>query len=144
MRKTLSFFFICCLSFIFTKCYNKPEDLPTGREIVSQIEQLDLQPETITAFRIDDFSEPASLYELPEDHMYVSGQGRGNVWAIVENGGNLNVFIETLDEGHKGEKGLAYSADQSQPNWDPDKYGEHWKLGGRVDENWWKIYWDMN
>lgn len=68
----------------------------------------------------------------------VRGEGSGLVWVHRANGRTC-VWIETVDRGHVGEWGYAWSSDGTPPDWPYDAWGERWSLVTQLDAHWWTI-----
>jgi hypothetical protein len=100
--------------------------------------------DSLYQFTLQDLDDPSSIHPLTSPPpLAISGQGRGHVWAIRK-GESLNIWIETVDQGHAGEYGYAYHPDSTETGWDADRFGEYWSYGERLDDHWWIIYNDLN
>jgi hypothetical protein len=60
------------------------------------------------------------------------------VW-LSRQKGNIVLWLETLDLGHAGQFGYAWSANGNVPEWRADDWGEFWSLGKPLEEGWWRI-----
>ena len=106
--------------------------------IIAKIIELDPPKETLTKYKMTDFSDLSTLKKMPDDYFSERGRGKGNIW-VHPTGGNLVVFIETKDNGHAGEFGLAYSKTGETPIWYDDEWGELWSLDKQISDHWWKV-----
>lgn len=107
-------------------------------KIVIEIKKLAIPVETLVEYKIDDFSNLSTLKKLPDNYQSISGKGRGHIW-IYKTANNLSIFIETLDHGHAGSFGVAYSENGEVPNWDSDNWVERWNINKKINEHWWEM-----
>lgn len=111
-------------------------------EMVKTIEAFHFSQNELGRYQFHNLDNPDLAQRLhPEDEI-VPGQCAGMVWALQVDG-SLRVWIETVDRGHAGEWGYAYSSDGKPPVWNADLFGEHWFLGKQLDAHWWMIYFDL-
>ncbi len=81
--------------------------------------------------------DPGRLHPAgSSDH--TRGRGRGLVWVVVHDDGTQHVFIETIDLGHAGEYGYAWSS-EGTPRWPADELGERWELSREIGDGWWTV-----
>ncbi len=103
-----------------------------------------VQPGKRLELRVETVAEPRSLRaRRPEENL--RGREVGNVWASREATGELTVIVETLDMGHAGRGGFAYS---EKP---PQKEGNLYFVGDseylncteplkQVADRWWEVW----
>lgn len=72
------------------------------------------------------------------------GSGAGRVWITSAAPGEVHAWIQTVDWGHAGSYGYAYSSDGSVPTWQADDYGERWDIGRSISKNWWIIAFNLD
>jgi hypothetical protein len=106
--------------------------------IVDVIKKLELPIGKLEKYKIEDFSYPFIIKKLPDSSTVVRGKGKGRIW-VFKTKENLLVFIETEDNGHAGEYGLAYSESGQFPEWNNDEWGEFWSIGNKINSNWWNM-----
>ncbi len=110
--------------------------------IVEKIGPLGPTKSEMCRYQFPDIDQPQLIELLRPEDQDVSGQGAGMVWALRADS-SLQVWIETVDWGHAGEWGYAYSSDGKPPVWNADLFGERWFLGKQLDAHWWTIYFDL-
>lgn len=129
-------------------------DLKVCKDIVEEIEKQDLPLDTLMEFYIKDLDLKNSLSSVVRNSKYElivansgetirRGNGRGRIHAHRTDS-YLTVLIETIDHGHAGEYGYAYSSDPNNISWNNDYWGESWTIGSQINKNWWKIYYDLD
>jgi hypothetical protein len=113
---------------------------------------MELEPDRDHALRIDDLTKPQSIRFLKPEEAFRRGQNAGNVWARRSSNGKLSVVIETRDLGHAGEYGFAYSDVALSPR----PFGASWleiDVPGplslvlpnmKIDDNWWKVVYNLD
>ena len=115
-------------------------DMKTAVAVVQLLQ--DVPAGELGRYYLRDFDDRGTLQAVPPGHESMRGEGRGRVW-VYRTASNLEVFIETLDRGHAGEYGLAYSENGSPPRWRHDEWGDRWSVGRQIDEHWWLISYEL-
>lgn len=107
--------------------------------IVEAVQRNTAEHAGLSIFHASDLSDPTSITVIPpEMPVPERGKGAGHIW-VSRSGDLLTVWIETLDLGHAGEYGYAYSTTDQEPAWDHDAWGERWQLEDRLEAHWWMI-----
>ena len=128
-------------------------DLKVCKEIVELIRSQGFPLDTVMEFYIEDLDLKNGLSSMVRNSNYelivvnsgetiIRGRGRGQIHAH-RTASHLTVFIETVDHGHAGEYGYAYSSVPNVISWNNDYWGELWTIGSQINKHWWKIYYDL-
>lgn len=113
-------------------------DLQVCKEVVEEIKMQEIPLDTLMEFYIKDLdlnSGLSSVVRNSNDDLIVvnsgetirRGRGRGRIHAYRTNS-NLTVLIETIDHGHAGDYGYAYSSDPNKISWNNYYWGESWSI----------------
>ena len=132
---TFRIFLAGVLSVVLLSC---SDSTATYDAVIDEIKKIQLPIDTLEKFKIDDFSNAASIKKSADTGTVARGDGRGCIW-VYKTKDNLLVFIETEDKGHAGEYGVAYSENQQAPVWNHDEWGERWSTDTRINDHWWNI-----
>jgi hypothetical protein len=124
---------------------NIPFDSSTMNAVVDQVKKLGPQPGKTLALRLESLDEPKSL-RARRDAENDRGMETGNVWASRAETGELTVIVLTLDEGHAGRHGYAYS--EKPPRREPSgiyEIDEYEYLNctdptKQVADRWWEVW----
>lgn len=144
--------FLLSYIFIWPPSFNR--ELYSG--VVEQVRQSGIAPGQKMTFKMDDLSNPKSLRVRNPDEYIARGQGAGCVEAEMTYDGNLKVVIETRDWGHAGEDGFAYSdvpldtvpyGPGDESGWfylDVPSHLNLVLLRWKIDENWWRVCYNLD
>ena len=122
--------------------------------VVARVRTFQIPPGETWEFRLDSLTDPGSLRRRSPSALSERGRGAGDVWASRTAVGKLKVVIETLDLGHAGERGFAYSEEPLTPK--PFGFSGGWysidvpghlnlvKPEMKIDESWWKVIYNLD
>jgi len=123
-----------------------PFDAKTMNEVVANIRQRGIKPGETIYLRLGSLTAPASLHER-NPATYMRGREAGNVWANRADNGELTVIVTTLDGGHAGSLGYAYSETpppQASGQFALAEDAEHslscTDAHNKVAEKWWAVW----
>ncbi len=111
--------------------------------IVVKIKSFEIPVGQLVRYKIADFSNTSTIKKLPDNYIAGRGTEKGHIWAFKTKQ-NLLIFIETEDKGHAGQYGVTYSENGQTPLWNNDEWGEFWSTGEKINEHWWKIYFNVD
>lgn len=109
--------------------------------LVDALEQHGIQPGERARFRVQQIDDPSTLQPLAADEVIERGRGAGCIWASRDEGGALSVWIETLDLGHAGEYGYAWSRAGTPRS--PEVWSERWTGYTALSGGWWMVRYDL-
>jgi hypothetical protein len=111
--------------------------------IVTAVTPMVVTDDSLYRFQLPDLTQPQGIQPVSAAQLLTAARLNGHTVAAMRQGKSLHLWIETVDRGHAGQYGYAYSSDSTLPEWDGDRYEEWWQLGDKLEDHWYAIYFDL-